>query len=77
VQTAANGAYAIKVATKAFARNVNLHLDLGAGIDGTFDDNDFDLLPGESATVTFKPATPTTATLLKAALRTRTIADSY
>ena len=44
---------------------------------GSFDDNYFDVLPGETVTVTFKPRAPTTPAALQAALTATSIADTY
>ena len=74
VAAGANGALAVNVGAKQFARNV--FLATGA-IDGTFDDNYFDLLPGETVTVTFKPRALTTPAALQAALTATSIADTY
>ncbi len=49
----------------------------GSGVDGFFEDNTFDLLPGETATVVFRPNAPTTPDALRAALRVTSIVDSY
>ena len=87
---AADGALAVKVTAGAFARDVYLTAggprsgaptaapaEVGS-IAGSFDDNYFDLLPGETRTVLFHPAQPTTtAAALGAALHATTIADSY
>jgi len=76
----ADGALAVTVTAPAFARDVYLTVgDPGApdAIDGRFDDNFFDLLPGETRMVRFRPAKPTTAAALHAALRASTIASSY
>ena len=53
----------------------NVFLASGA-VDGFFEDNYFDVLPGETATVAFKPRTPTTPAALQAALTATSIADS-
>ncbi len=74
------GALAVKVTAHALARAVYLTSGAGAGgaeIPGRFDDNFFDLLPGETRTVIFRPARPTTAEALRGALRATTIAESY
>ena len=47
----------MKVTAKQLARNVYLT----SAANGFFDDNFFDLLPGETATVTFRPEAATTA----------------
>ena len=67
-------ALAVTVAAKQLARNV--FLSRGA-VDGFFDDNYFDLLPGETVTVTFRPRAPTTPAALQAALTATSIADTY
>jgi beta-mannosidase len=78
------GALAVTVTAPVFARNVYLTAgDPGAAagpaaiIDGHFDDNFFDLLPGETRTVLFHPAQPTTPAALQAALHATTIANTY
>jgi beta-mannosidase len=74
------GAFTIKVSARRLARNVYLSTTDAAGVvkvDGAYDDNYFDLLPGENAAVNFRPAAPTTAEALRAALRAVTIADTY
>jgi beta-mannosidase len=70
----ANGALAVSVSAKQLARNV--FLSSGA-VDGMFDDNYFDVLPGETVTVTFRPRAPTTPAALQAALTAKSIADTY
>ena len=45
--------------------------------DGFFGDNYFDLLPGETRTLSFKPAAPTTLQSIQTSLRATTIADTY
>jgi beta-mannosidase len=74
VAAGANGALAVSVGAKQLARNVFL---ASGNIDGFFDDNYFDVLPGETVTVSFRPRTPTTPEALKAALTATTIADTY
>jgi len=74
VTPGANGALAVSVSAKQLARNV--FLATGA-IDGFFEDNYFDVLPGETVTVAFHPKTATTPDALKAALTATTIADTY
>jgi beta-mannosidase len=81
------GALAVTIASPTFARNVYLTAGAGglpgAAPLGFFEDNFFDLLPGQTRTVVFHPAgtNGTTGTLtpqaLRAALRATTIADSY
>jgi len=74
VAAGANGALAVSVSAKQLARNVFL---AAGGIDGFFDDNYFDLLPGETVTVTFRPRAATTPAALQAALTATSIADTY
>ena len=70
----ANGAFAVSVSAKQLARNVFL---ASGAVDGFFEDNYFDVLPGETVSVTFKPRTTTTPAALKAALTATSIADTY
>ena len=74
VADAGSGALAVRVTAKQLARNVFL---AGGAVEGTFDDNYFDVLPGETITVTFKPRAPTTPAALQAALTATSIADTY
>jgi beta-mannosidase len=69
-----DGSFAVTVRTNALARAVRL--DAGA-VDGSFDDNYFDLLPGDAPTVTFRPHAATTLAALKATLHATSIADTY
>jgi beta-mannosidase len=76
VETTAAGAN-VRVTAKRFARGV--YLSTADGL-GTFSDNFFDLLPGESLTVGFKAGAggPTVdAARLSAALRTLSVRDTY
>jgi beta-mannosidase len=81
VEAGAAGDLTIKVASRGFARNVYLDtVAAGAAagaMDGRFDDNYFDLLPGETRTVTFHPTRPLSPEALRAALRVTTISDTY
>ena len=73
-----DGVLAVKIATTTFARNVYLAAGgPAAEVEGQFDDNYFDLLPGETRTVLFRPARPISPEALHAALRASTIADTY
>jgi beta-mannosidase len=74
VAPGANGALAVSVGARQLARNVFL---ASGAVDGFFDDNYFDLLPGETVTVTFHPRAATTPAALQAALTATTIADTY
>jgi hypothetical protein len=49
----------------------------GAGVDGFFDDNYFDMLPGEVTTVSFRPNGPANIEALRSALGAISINDSY
>jgi beta-mannosidase len=74
---AREGGAAVRVTAKRFARGVYLSTTNGAG---TFSDNFFDLLPGESVTVAFQPtpgATPPDAAQLSSALRIISVRDTY
>jgi beta-mannosidase len=82
------GPFAVTVTSPVFARNVYLTVgdpaatgNPASSIDGGyrdgFDDNFFDLLPGETRTVLFVPAQLTTAAALQAALHATTIANTY
>ncbi len=74
VGAGANGALTVSIGAKQLARNVFL---ASGAVDGFFDDNYFDVLPGETVSVTFRPRTPTTPAALQAALSATTIADTY
>jgi len=56
------GEFAIGVSSPTLAKNLYLSFD---DIDGTYSDNYFDLLPGETQIVQFKPAGPTTVKALE------------
>jgi len=71
---------AVTVTAPVFARNVYLTVGdptAANAIDGRFEDNFFDLLPGETRTVLFHPDKATKPAALKAALRATTIANTY
>jgi beta-mannosidase len=89
VAPGANGALAVSVSAKQLARNVFL---ASGAVDGFFDDNYFDVLPGETVTVSFHPHSPhsphsphappapqapATPAALQAALTATSIADTY
>jgi len=70
----------VTVTAPVFARNVFLTAGGPAAanaIDGRFEDNFFDLLPGETRTVLFHPDKATKPAALKAVLRATTIANTY
>jgi beta-mannosidase len=66
----------VKVTARHFARAVWLTAE---GSEGAFSDNFFDLLPGQTATVTWRPAAEgaVDAERLRAALRVRSVRDTY
>ena len=75
-----DGTYAVRLLARRFARDVVLSTTgpMGAvGVDGFFEDNDFDLFPGETATVIFRPRTPATADAVRKALHAVSLVDSY
>ena len=74
VAGAGGGAFTVRVTAKQLARNVFL---TSGAVDGTFADNYFDVLPGETITVTFRPRAATTAGQVQAALSATSIADTY
>lgn len=70
----------IRATAVKLARNVWLHSADGTLADGTFSDNFFDLLPGETVSVSWKPragAAVADAAALNRALRALTIRDTY
>jgi beta-mannosidase len=73
VTPASGGAFTVKVTAAKLARDVYLT----DAADGFFSDNYFDLLPGETATVSFKPSTPVTLQSIQSSLRATTIAETY
>ena len=73
VIAAAGGAFTVKATAAKLARDVFLN----DAADGFFSDNYFDLLPGETATVSFKPSAPATLQSIQSSLRATTIADTY
>jgi beta-mannosidase len=71
IVNAVNGGYEITVSTDKLAKNVYLQTD----VDGFFQDNYFDLLPGEQKKVLFK--TQTVATELDKLVRVTSLVESY
>ena len=70
----------VTVTAPVFARNVYLTAGdpvAASAIDGRFEDNFFDLLPGETRSVLFHPDKATKPAALKAVLRATTIANTY
>ncbi|MEO5767567.1 MAG: glycoside hydrolase family 2 protein [Polyangia bacterium] len=78
VEAQPDGTFAIKVSARHFARSVYLSTGGASAVDGFFDDNYFDLLPGETATVGFRPHTAgLSADQLRPTLRAISIVDSF
>ena len=81
VEARDDGAFTVRLLARRYARDVWLSTtDRTTGIpavDGAFDDNDFDLLPGETTTVVFHPRTATTLAAVRAGLRALSLVDSY
>src|SRR4029077_336924 len=67
------GTFVIQASATKLARDVYLT----TASDGFFGDNYFDLLPGETRALSFKPAAPTTLQSIQSSLRATTIADTY
>jgi beta-mannosidase len=74
VADASGGVFNVSVTAKQLARNVFV---TSGAVDGAFDDNYFDVLPGETITVKFRPRGATTAGQVQAALSATSIADTY
>jgi beta-mannosidase len=81
VAVEARGAGAsVRVTAKRFARAVYLSLSNSANGEGAFSDNFFDLLPGETVTLEWKPpagAPPLDAARFSSSLRKLTVRDTY
>jgi beta-mannosidase len=82
VEARDGASFAVKITARRFARSVYLTSmrpanGQGAGVDGFFDDNYFDMLPGEVTTVSFRPNGPTNIEALRSALGAISINDSY
>ncbi|MBM3296673.1 MAG: glycoside hydrolase family 2 protein [Candidatus Aminicenantes bacterium] len=72
--TTSGGEPAVTVSALRLAKNVHLE---APGFDLRFEDNFFDLLPGEERTVAFDVSSPADISLLKKILRARSLRDSY
>ncbi len=76
-----DGGFTVRLLARRYARDVWLSTtDPATGVpavDGAFDDNDLDLLPGETETVVFRPSGPTSLTALRAGLGAVSLVDSY
>ena len=66
--------FQLTLKSKTLARDINLTL---AASDGFFEDNYFDLLPGEVKTVTFRSAGPASARKLRQELRLQSLVDAF
>ena len=66
--------YQLTLQSKTLARDINLTL---AESDGFFEDNYFDLLPGQPKTVTFRSTGSASAQQLKQQLRLQSLADAF
>ena len=73
-QQSNDSTYQVTLKSKTLAREVNLSLSQG---DGFFGDNYFDLLPGETKTLTFKAEGATSLEALRKQLVVRTLADAF
>ncbi|NML67880.1 glycoside hydrolase family 2 protein [Hymenobacter sp. RP-2-7] len=71
---ATDSTYQVTLRNKTLAREVWLSLAQG---DGFFDDNYFDLLPGETKTLTFKSEGAATLAELRQRLVVRTLAEAF
>ena len=69
---AAKDGIALALTSASLVKNLYLTVD---GHDGQFSDNYFDILPGETVTVTFKPAKPLGVKTFMAGLRITHMAD--
>lgn len=72
--TSTRAGYVVNLTTDKYARAVYLS---APGIDGTFVDNYFDLLPGKSAQVIFRPNRSVTLADVRAKLRVRSLVDAF
>ena len=68
----ADGVCEVSVSSDSFARGVYLYAD---GLDLHFSDNFFDLLPGETRTVTVR--TDAAPEILRQSLKTMSLSDTY
>ena len=73
-QPATDSTYRLTLRSKTLAREVCLSLSQG---DGFFDDNYFDLLPGETKTLTFQKEGAATLAELRRRLVVKTLADAF
>jgi beta-mannosidase len=74
VAPARGGATSVTLSTDRLARAVYLSTP---GLEGSFADNFFDLLPGRKVTVAFRAHRPVAADELRRRLRVRTLSDAF
>ncbi|HEX8151026.1 MAG TPA: glycoside hydrolase family 2 protein [Pyrinomonadaceae bacterium] len=70
----ARGETSVTLSTDRLARAVHLSAE---GLEGSFAENFFDLLPGRKVTVAFRGKRPVTADGLRRRLRVRTLSDAF
>ena len=70
----ARGAAVVTLSTDRLARAVHLSAE---GLEGSFADNFFDLLPGRKVSVEFRARRPVSADELRRRLRVRTLSDAF
>jgi beta-mannosidase len=68
------GLTSVLLSTDRLARGVYLSAE---GLEGSFTDNFFDLLPGQTVTVGFRSRRPFTTDELRRRLRVRTLSDAF
>jgi beta-mannosidase len=68
------GETAVTLSTDRLARAVQLSAE---GLEGSFADNFFDLLPGQKVTIGFRSSRPFTTDELRRRLRVRTLSDAF
>jgi len=72
--TRTRAGFVVNLTTDKYARAVYLS---APGLDGTFVDNYFDLVPGKPTQVSFRPARAITLADLRAKLRVRSLVDAF
>jgi beta-mannosidase len=78
VQQQPDGTFAVKIGARRFARSVYLATAEASAVDGFFDDNYFDLLPGETVTLSFRPRTAALSVdQVRSTVRAISIVDSF
>jgi beta-mannosidase len=74
VKSGGRGASVITLSTDRLARGVYLSAE---GLEGSFAENFFDLVPGRTASVEFRPRRPVAPAELRRRLRVRTLSDAF